>query len=148
MEISVLVLGAAGLISRRVMKRRIYLGKKKKAGVNENIRNVFCGFYELLLYAGLPESVHSDDPDFCEKALQICAGSGRSAGGAQQGCETVGRDEIAELYMLTLRAVYGREQCGGKELIKARKISGKAAASAKRGLRPAKRIRAFLWEGF
>ena len=148
MEISVLVLGAAGLISRRVMKRRIYLGKKKKAGVNENIRNVFCGFYELLLYAGLPESVHSDDPDFCEKALQICAGSGRSAGGAQRGCETVGRDEIAELYMLTLRAVYGREQCGGKELIKARKISGKAAASAKRGLRPAKRIRAFLWEGF
>lgn len=148
MEAAVLLLGAAGLICRRAMKRRIYLGKKKKAGVNENIRNIFCGFYELLLYAGLPESVHSDDPEFCTEALRICAGSGRSAGGAQQGCETVGRDELAELYRLTLRAVYGGEQCSGKELIKARKISGKAAASAKRGLRPAKRIRAFLWEGF
>ena len=148
MEMSLLLLGTAGLIGRRVMKRRVYLGKKKKADVNENIRNVFYGFYELLLYAGLPESVHSDDPEFCTKALQICAGSGKSAGGAQQGYETVGGDEIAELYMLTLRAVYGREQCSGKELIKARKISGKAAASAKRGLGPAKRIRGFLWEGF
>lgn len=144
MEMAVIILGAVGLIGRRVMKRRVYLGKKKKADTDENIRNVFCGFYELLLYAGLPESVRSDDPEFCRKAMHICAGGGKSSGKS----ETVTRDEIEELYMLTLRAVYGKQQCSDKELIKSRKIFRKAAASVKRNLRPAKRIWAFLWEGF
>lgn len=144
MEMTVIFAGAAVLVIRRKMKRRLYLGKKKKAGTNENIRNIFCGFYELLLYAGLPGDVHSDDPQFAGKALQVCAGGGKSTGKS----ETVTRDEIEELYTLTLKAVYDKEQCSEKELIKSRKIFRKAAASVKRNLRPAKRIWAFLWEGF
>ena len=144
MEMTVIFAGAAALVIRRKMKRRLYLGKKKKAGTNENIRNIFCGFYELLLYAGLPGNVHSDDPQFAGKALQVCAGGGKSSGKS----ETVTQDEIEELYSLTLRAVYNKEQCSDKELIKSRKIFRKAAASVKRNLRPAKRIWAFLWEGF
>lgn len=144
MEMTVVILGTAGLIVRRVIKRRVYLGKRKKAGTNENIRNVFRGFYELLLYAGMSESVHSDDPQFARKALRVCAGGGKSSGKS----ETVTQDEIEELYMMTLRAVYGKEQCSDKELIKSRKIFRKAAVSVKRNLRPAKRVWAFLWEGF
>ncbi len=144
MEMTVVILGTAGLIVRRVIKRRVYLGKRKKAGINENIRNVFRGFYELLLYAGMSESVHSDDPQFARKALRVCAGGGKSSGKS----ETVTQDEIEELYMMTLRAVYGKEQCSDKELIKSRKIFRKAAVSVKRNLRPAKRVWAFLWEGF
>lgn len=144
MEMAVVILGTAGIIGRRAIKRRVYLGKRKKAGTNENIRNVFCGFYELLLYAGLPESVHSDDPEFCRKALRVCAGGGKSSGKS----ETVTQDEIEALYSLTLRAVYDKEQCSDKELIKSRKIFRKAVTSVKRNLRPAKRIWAFLWEGF
>lgn len=144
MEMTVIFAGAAALVIRRKMKRRLYLGKKKKAGTNENIRNIFCGFYELLLYAGLPGNVHSDDPQFAGKALQVCAGGGKSSGKS----ETVTQDEIEELYSLTLRAVYNNEQCSDKELIKSRNIFRKAAASVKRNLRPAKRIWAFLWEGF
>lgn len=144
MEMTVIFAGAAALVIRRKMKRRLYFGKKKKAGTNENIRNIFCGFYELLLYAGLPGNVHSDDPQFAGKALQVCAGGGKSSGKS----ETVTQDEIEELYSLTLRAVYNNEQCSDKELIKSRNIFRKAAASVKRNLRPAKRIWAFLWEGF
>ena len=95
MEMTVVILGTAGLIVRRVIKRRVYLGKRKKAGTNENIRNVFRGFYELLLYAGMSESVHSDDPQFARKALRVCAGGGKSSGKS----ETVTQDEIEELYI-------------------------------------------------
>ena len=144
MEMTVIFAGAAVLVIRRKMKRRLYLGKKKKAGTNENIRNIFCGFYELLLYAGLPGDVHSDDPQFAGKAMRVCAGDGKSSGKS----ETVTRDEIVELYTLTLKAVYDKGQCSEKELIKSRKVFRKAAASVKRNLRPEKRIWAFLWEGF
>lgn len=144
MEMTVIFAGAAVLVIRRKMKRRLYLGKKKKAGTNENIRNIFCGFYELLLYAGLPGDVHSDDPQFAGKAMRVCAGDGKSSGKS----ETVTQDEIVELYTLTLKAVYDKGQCSEKELIKSRKVFRKAAASVKRNLRPEKRIWAFLWEGF
>lgn len=144
MEMTVIFAGAAVLVIRRKMKRRLYLGKKKKAGTNENISNIFCGFYELLLYAGLPGDVHSDDPQFAGKAMRVCAGDGKSSGKS----ETVTQDEIVELYTLTLKAVYDKGQCSEKELIKSRKVFRKAAASVKRNLRPEKRIWAFLWEGF
>lgn len=144
MEMTVIFAGAAVLVIRRKMKRRLYLGKKKKAGTNENISNIFCGFYELLLYAGLPGDVHSDDPQFAGKAMRVCVGDGKSSGKS----ETVTQDEIVELYTLTLKAVYDKGQCSEKELIKSRKVFRKAAASVKRNLRPEKRIWAFLWEGF
>lgn len=144
MEMTVIFAGAAVLVIRRKMKRRMYLGKRKKAGTNENISNIFCGFYELLLYAGLPGDVHSDDPQFAGKAMRVCAGDGKSSGKS----ETVTQDEIVELYTLTLKAVYDKGQCSEKELIKSRKVFRKAAASVKRNLRPEKRIWAFLWEGF
>ena len=144
MEMAVILLGTGTLVIRRRIKRQRYLGRKKKADTNENIRNIFCGFYELLLYAGLPESVHSDDPEFCRQALELCGREEELSGSA----DVMTQKEIEEFYLLTLRAVYGEEKCSDKELIRSRKLFKKAAASIKRQLRPGRRIRAFLWEGF
>ena len=140
METAVMLLAVSSVLIHRTVRRREHLGRKTHEGTNANIVYIFRAFYELLLYAGMRQEVHSDAPSFCKTAAELCRGDGKNSG--------LTETEVQELYALALRAAYGQEECGSADVERARQIYRKAARVVKRSLRPGKRIRAVCWDGF
>ena len=138
MEILSLAAVTGAVAGHLIWKRRCHLGKRRRLSVNENIREIFRAFYEVLLYAGMDPAVASDDPRFTEIAAEYCSGAENPA-----GCR-----EIREFYALVLEAVYGNTDLQEKDLIRARKYYRELAPSILRQMRFIRRIKAVVWRGY
>ncbi len=162
MEIVSLVAVTGAVSGHLIWKRRCHLGKRKRLSVNENIREIFRAFYEVLLYAGMDPSIASDDPRFAETAERYCGGAenrlepkgGKQSGARESGARGTGTEnpascgEIREFYALVLEAVYGDTNLQEKDLIRARKYYRELVPPVLRQMRFIRRIKAVVWRGY
>ena len=171
MEIISLAAVTGTVSGHLIWKRRCYLGKRKRLSVNENIREIFRAFYEVLLYAGMDPSIASDDPRFAETAERYCGGAedrlepkGGKSRGKQSGAREAGTRgtrargtgaenparcvEIREFYTLVLEAVYGDANLQEKDLIRARRYYRELVPPVLRQMRFIRRIKAVVWRGY
>lgn len=134
LEAAVILFVVIGLIVRRIWKHRRHLGRQRKLSANENIREIFRAFYEVLVYAGMDPAISSDDPEFAKEVSRICRG--------------VKQSEIRAFYGMVLEAVYGEKTCSEKAVEQARRCYQKYVPAALKGLKIRRRLAAVLWKGY